>query len=60
MTVSCMHGETITTNKLLVVFVFLLFRSFSAIESKDVSLVEASVTITNFQVYYVEITHNSV
>lgn len=60
MTVSCMHGETITTNKLLVVFVFLLFRSFSAVESKDVSLVEESVTITKFEVYYVEITHNSV
>ena len=47
-----------TTKKLLVVFVFLLFRLFTAVESKDVSLVEASVTITNFQVYYDEITHN--
>lgn len=60
MTVSYMGRETMTTNKLLVVFVFLLFRSFSAVESKDVSLVEASVTITNFQVYYVEIAHNGV
>ena len=60
MTVSYMRRETMTTNKLLVVFVFLLFRSFSAVESEDVSLVEASVTITNFQVYYVEIARNGV